>query len=194
MKKDAAKLLNRSWKIPIAVFTLDIALQIKIFEKSWGYAKDVYAWFVDFEKPYDRVLGEKLWWVLREYSAKSRVLLAVKSFYSCAEVDCPRRRRSVTIAVGVGLRQGAVTTPLRSLYELDRQSQPSGRWCRWWRLQNQPFVCLLKIWRCLHPLNGVLKHALDGFLLRSTKREWKSALKRQGYDVSTETQVSVCRK
>ena len=43
MKKDAAKLLNRSWKIPIAVFTLDIALQIKIFEKSWGYAKDVYA-------------------------------------------------------------------------------------------------------------------------------------------------------
>ena len=39
------------------------ALQ-KILEKSWEYAKEVSACFVDFEKAYDRIPRDKLWAVL----------------------------------------------------------------------------------------------------------------------------------
>ena len=37
-------------------------------------------------------------------------------------------------------RMCAVTTPLHSLYGLDRQSQPSRRGCHNWELQNQPLA------------------------------------------------------
>jgi len=78
--------------IPSAVFVPAVELQTniftfqQIFEKSWEYAKYVYACFVDFEKAYDRVPREKLWEVLREYGVDRRLLLAVKSLYSCSEV------------------------------------------------------------------------------------------------------------
>ena len=39
----------------------------QIFEKSWDYAKDVFACFVDLEKPYNRVPRNKLWRMLQEY-------------------------------------------------------------------------------------------------------------------------------
>ena len=39
------------------------ALQ-QIFEKSWEYAKEVNACFVDLEKAYDCIPGDKLWAVL----------------------------------------------------------------------------------------------------------------------------------
>ena len=39
------------------------ALQ-QIFEKSWEYAKEVNACFVDFEKACDRIPRDKLWAVL----------------------------------------------------------------------------------------------------------------------------------
>ena len=58
----------------------------QIFEKSWEYAKDVYTCFVDLEKAYDRVPREKLLEVLREYGVDGRLLLCVKSLYSCSEV------------------------------------------------------------------------------------------------------------
>jgi len=60
------------------IFTLQ-----KIFEKSWEYAKHFYACFVDLEKAYNRVPREKIWGVLREYDVDDRLLLAVKSLYSC---------------------------------------------------------------------------------------------------------------
>ena len=56
------------------------------FEKSWEHAKDVYACFSDLDKSYDRFPREKLWEVLWEYSAGGRLLLAVKSLYSCSVV------------------------------------------------------------------------------------------------------------
>ena len=52
------------------------------FEKSWKYAKEVITCLVDLEAAYDRVPREKLWGVLREYSAGGRLLLALKSLYS----------------------------------------------------------------------------------------------------------------
>jgi len=87
----------------------------QIFEKSWEYAKNFYTCFVDLEKAYDRVPHEKLWGVLREYSAGNRLLLVVKSLYSCSEV-CVRVREvnSQPFAVGVGLRQGCVMSLLFS--------------------------------------------------------------------------------
>ena len=51
-----------------------------------GHAQDVYTYFVDLEKAHERVPREKLWGVLREYGVDGRLLLAVKSLYSCSEV------------------------------------------------------------------------------------------------------------
>jgi len=60
--------------------------------------------FVDLEKAYERVTGEKLWVVLREYSVDDCLLLAVKSLYSCSEVCVHVRKvKSRPLTVGVGL-------------------------------------------------------------------------------------------
>jgi len=40
-------------------------------------------------KTYNRVPCEKLWGALREYGVDDRLLLAVKSPYSCSEVSWP---------------------------------------------------------------------------------------------------------
>jgi len=93
--------------------------------------------FVDPEKSYDRVPREKLWEVLWEYSADGRLLLAVKSLNSCS-----------VVCVHVGgvsgfwtpIRVCAVTTPLHSLHELDRQSQPSRGGYHICELQDQPIA------------------------------------------------------
>jgi len=57
------------------------------FEKSWNYAKYVYACCVDLDKACDRVLPEKLWEALLEYGVDGRLLLGVKSLYSCQGPD-----------------------------------------------------------------------------------------------------------
>ena len=58
----------------------------QVFEKAWEHAKDVYTCFVDLGKAYDRVPREKLSGVFREHGVDGRMLLAVKSLYSCSEV------------------------------------------------------------------------------------------------------------
>ena len=63
------------------IFTLT-----QIFEKSWEYAKDVFACFVDLEKAYNRVLQNKLWKVLQEYGINGQLFMAVKLLYSQPEV------------------------------------------------------------------------------------------------------------
>ena len=57
-----------------------------IFEKSWEYAKDVFARFVDLEKVYDGVPRDKLWTVLHEFGIDGHVLMAIKSLYCQHEV------------------------------------------------------------------------------------------------------------
>jgi len=56
---------------------------------------------------------EMLWGVLREYGVDGRLLLVVKSLYSCSEV-CVRvgRVKSRLFTVGVGIRQWCVLSPL----------------------------------------------------------------------------------
>ena len=90
------------------IFTLK-----QIFEKSWGYGKDLFACFVNLEKAYDRVPRDKLWKVLQEYGVNGQLLQAIKSFYCRPEV-CVRvnGKHSKPFQVGVGLRQGCVLSPL----------------------------------------------------------------------------------
>ena len=90
------------------IFTLK-----QIFEKSWEYAKDVFACFVDLEKAYDRIPRDKLWRVLQDYGIDGQLLLAIKSFYCKPEV-CVRvnGKQSKPFHVGIGLRQGCVLSPL----------------------------------------------------------------------------------
>ena len=101
--------------IPSAVFILAIALQTKIslyskFLRRFGsMPKTFNTCFVDLEKVYGPVLRNKLWRVLREYGVDDRLLLAVKSLYSCSEV-CVRRIKSRPFTVG--LRQWCVLSPL----------------------------------------------------------------------------------
>jgi len=64
------------------------------------------------ESIYGRVLRNKLWGVLREYGVDDRLLLAVKSLYSCSEVCVfVGRMKSRPFTAGVGLRQWCVLSP-----------------------------------------------------------------------------------
>ena len=58
----------------------------QIFEKSWEFAKEVFACFVELEKTFHRVPQGKLWRVLQEYGIDGHLLMAIKSFYSQPEV------------------------------------------------------------------------------------------------------------
>ena len=99
----------------------------QIFEKSWEYAEDVFACFVDLEKAYDRVLRDKLWRLLLEYGIDGRLLIAIKLLYSQPEVCIlVNGKQSKSFHVGVGLRQGCVLSPhlfMIYMYWLDKLSQ-----------------------------------------------------------------------
>ena len=58
----------------------------QIFEKSWEYAKDVFACFIDLEKAYNLISRDKLWRVVQEYGIHGHLLMAIKSLYSQPEV------------------------------------------------------------------------------------------------------------
>ena len=70
------------------------ALQ-QIFEKSWEYAKEVNARFVDLEKTYDRIPRDKLWAVLLQYGIDGQLQTAIKSLYMHSEV-CVRANSATT--------------------------------------------------------------------------------------------------
>ena len=78
------------------------ALQ-QVFEKSWEYAKEVYTCFVDLEKAYDGVPGDKLWAVLLDYDMRGQLLAAIKLFYKQSEV-CVNNIKTRPYSVIVGLQ------------------------------------------------------------------------------------------
>ena len=92
------------------------ALQ-QIFEKSWEYAKEVNACFVDLEKAYDRIFRDKLWAMLFRYGIDGQLLTAIKSLYVHSEV-CVRVNSATTkpFRVSVGLRLGCSLSPILFLY------------------------------------------------------------------------------
>ena len=97
-----------------------LALQ-QIFGKSWEYAKEVNACFVDLEKACDRIPRDKLWAVLLQYGVDSQLLTAIKSLYVHSEV-CVRVYSAATkpFRVSVGLRQGCSLSPILFLIDMDR--------------------------------------------------------------------------
>ena len=102
------------------------ALQ-QIFEKSWEYAKDVYACFVDLEKAYDRVPRDKLWAVLLEYGVNGQLLSAIKSLYKQSTVYVRvNGKETKPFNVSVGLRQGCVLSPLLFIIYMDKIDKNSG--------------------------------------------------------------------
>ena len=70
------------------------ALQ-QIFEKSWEYAKEVHALFVDLEKVYDRIPRDKLWAVFLQYGIDGQLLTGIKSLH---KYTCISRSVFVSIA------------------------------------------------------------------------------------------------
>jgi len=86
--------------------TTDHIFTLQQIEKSWECAKDVYTCFVDLEKAYDRVTREKLSGVFPENGVDDRLLLAVKSLYSCSDVFViVGRVKPQPFTVGLVLRQ-----------------------------------------------------------------------------------------
>ena len=84
-----------------------------IFEKSWEYAKEVNACFVDLEKAYDRIPRDKLCAVQLQNGIDGQLLTAIKSLYMHFEV-CIRVNSATTkpFRVSVGLRQGCSLSPI----------------------------------------------------------------------------------
>ena len=93
----------------------------QIFEKSWEYAKEVNACFVNHEKAYDRIPRDKLWAVLLQYGIGGQLLTAIKSLYMHFEV-CVRVNSAMTkpFRVSVGLRQGCSLSPILFLIYMDK--------------------------------------------------------------------------
>ncbi|CAF1534892.1 unnamed protein product [Adineta ricciae] len=103
------------------IFTLQ-----QTIEKSWEYAKPIYALFIDLEKAYDRVPRNILWNVLKEYGIRNQLLSAIQSLYkncqSCVRIN---GSKSDYFQVQVGLRQGCVLSPLLFVIYMDKISRTS---------------------------------------------------------------------
>ena len=137
----------------------------QIFGKSWEFAKDVFACFVDLEKAYDRVFRDKLWKVLQEYGIDGHLLMAIKSLYSQPEV-CVRvnGKQTKSFHVDVGLRQTFALSPLLFIIYMNWMDKLS-------RIEDCVTIGRRKISRLLFADDLVLlassisglQHALNGF-------------------------------
>jgi len=75
-------------------------------------------------------LVESLGWVLRDYGVDGRLLLPLKSLYSCSEVYVRVdgvKSQPFTAGCWTSTSACDVTTPLHSLYELDTVTAESTR-------------------------------------------------------------------
>ena len=77
-----------------AHWTKNFALQ-QIFEKLWEYAKVVNALFVDLEKAYNCIPGDKLWEKFLQYGTDGQLLTGIKLLNQCT---CIPRSMFVSIA------------------------------------------------------------------------------------------------
>ena len=137
----------------------------QIFEKSWEYTNDVFAWFVNLEKAYDRVPRNKLWKKLHKYGIGGHLLMAINSLYSYTEV-CIRvnGKQSKSFHVDVGLRQRCVLSSLFFITYMNCMDKLS-------RTDECVTIGRCKINRLLFADNLVLlassesgpQHALNGF-------------------------------
>jgi len=86
-----------------------------------------------------------------------------------------------------------VSNPFHSLFELDRQSQPSRRGGHCWKLHD---TCLLLADNLvlLGSSEQVLQYALDRFAAACGYAGIKSGTERSRYYVSPDAQASVCCK
>jgi len=79
----------------------------------------MYAHALWTSKAEDRFPREKLWGALREYGFDGRLLLAVKSLYSCSQVCVGVGIvKSPPFIVGIGFRQGCVLSPFPFFYQV----------------------------------------------------------------------------
>ena len=80
--------------------------------------------------------------------------------------SCVRNHNRSSLVLDSEKGVGAFTTPLNSLYDLDRRSQSCQRYCHCWKLQDEPFafpddlgaacifatrysMCTLSVYRCM---------------------------------------------
>jgi len=130
------------------------------------------------------------WGVVLEYSVNCRLLLAVKSLYSCSEI-CVRngwvKTQSFIVDVGIPPKVCAVIITFHILYELERQSQLNRRCGHCWKLYDQPFVLCRRFGAASLLWTESYNMQLITFLLRATMWDWKLVLKTQCY-ISPEIQ------
>jgi len=119
----------------------------------------------------------------------SALFCITKYFYNNAHVF-----KSEPFNVGVGHRQGCVLSPLLFIVcmkLIDRCSRVDEYVTADTGRINRTFFCRRVGTTCIF-LNRDFNMHLIGFLLRATKPEWKSALKRPRYYVSPESQGCIC--
>ena len=100
------------------------ALQ-QIFEKLWEEAREVEAYFADFEEACNCIPRDKLWAML-QYGIDGQLLAGIKSL--CMHSEICVHRNSVTtkpFRVNIGLRQICFVSPILFLICVDRVVQNS---------------------------------------------------------------------
>jgi len=145
--------------------------------------------FVVLEKTYDRVPCEKLWEVLREYGVSGRLLLAVKSLYSCSKVCFCVGELISTVRSGCwNPTRVSVLSPLLFIVYIN-WIYSSRRGCHCWKLQDQLFAFCGRFGSACSFWTG-FQQALDRFSVACEKSGMKTSTKKQKYYVSPDTQVN----
>ena len=91
-------------------------LQEKYRERN----KELHVVFVDFEKAYDRVPRELIWWSLRKKRVLEAYIKTIQDMYEDCQTQVTKREGNTEyFNVKVGLRQGAAISPLLFIIIMD---------------------------------------------------------------------------
>ena len=101
-------------------------------EKHLAAGKPLYLAFVDLEKAFDRVPREVIWWAMRKLGVGEWLVRVVQAMYA----NVRSRVRvgdgySEDFAVGVGVHQGSVLSPLLFIMVLEALSREFRTGCPW---------------------------------------------------------------